>query len=246
MKAEQRKELETNALADRMGHLMQRVKTQPRRNSLYWVVGALTVVIVSFLVIRWFQVSRTENSLRWQQLDQQSLQGLSELIKNHGDSNPGKAARFQYAWLLFWEAGVKRLGVGNGVEGMERMEEAAGLYKKLAEECTDDEVWGPEALYGLAVIEETHAIMTIDALDSAKKLYENLAKQHPKTARGKLAEQWVADYDNAEKRNELRQFYQELHTSLNIPDLNALRRQLEQKQPLFPPKDGKDGKAKPK
>jgi len=38
MKAEQRKELETNALADRMGHLVQRVKTQQRRTTLYWVL----------------------------------------------------------------------------------------------------------------------------------------------------------------------------------------------------------------
>ena len=39
MKAEQRKELETNALADRMGHLVQHMKTQRPRATLYYVIG---------------------------------------------------------------------------------------------------------------------------------------------------------------------------------------------------------------
>ena len=38
MKAEQRKELETNTLADRMGHLMQRVKGGERRTFLFYFI----------------------------------------------------------------------------------------------------------------------------------------------------------------------------------------------------------------
>ncbi len=227
MKAEQRKELETNALADRMGHLVQRMKTQPRRSTLYYVLGGIAVMVIVFLIARWFQVSRQENSQRWFMINNGTKTYLEQLAVKEGETNPGKAARFQFAWMLYWEGGVKRLGVGNGSEAITRMDEAAELYKKLAQECASDPFWEPEALYGLAVIEETHAIQNLDALDSAKKLYEDLATKHKDSARGKLAADWVANYDNKEKKEQLQQFYQEMHTALGIVD-PALQERIEE------------------
>jgi hypothetical protein len=243
MKAEQRKELETNALADRMGHLVQRMKTQPRRATLYYVVGAVAIVIVLIVLIRWYQVDRLERAQQWILFGSSVDQNLIHLAQKFPETNPGKAARFQIAWMFYWETGVKRLGVGNGTEGMESLKRAAGLYKGLADECAGDKLWEPEAMYGLAVIEETRAIMNIDYLDRAKKMYEDLKAKYPDSARGKLAADWLTDYEKKEKRDELQQFYQEMHTSLNIIDLDALRKQLEQKKDLFPPlKDGKQTK----
>lgn len=237
MKAEQRKELETNALADRMGHLMQRMKTQPRRSTIYYVVGGLVLVIGIFILWRWVQTSRQENSMSWAMFDSGTQQNLVTLIKQSSDSNQGKAASFQFAWALYWDFGVKRLGVGDGgVSGMQAMDEAAKRYDDLAKECSGDKLWEPEAMYGLAVIEETKAIINIDAIDRAKKLYEDLKVKYPDSARGKLAAEWLNNADSKEKYNKLREFYQELHTALNVIDINALNRQFRQNKDLLQPK----------
>ena len=46
MKAEHRKELQTNALADRMGRFFQRMKARPRKKSVFlWFVVILVVVV---------------------------------------------------------------------------------------------------------------------------------------------------------------------------------------------------------
>lgn len=225
MKAEQRKELETNALADRMGHLVQRVKTQQRRTTLYWFLMVAGLLIALFLVFRWYQTSRTDNSRRWVGLEMGAPRmffpetpGLEELIgENLRQTNQGKAARFQVAWFLFWEQGIKRLGVESG-DALKKLESAGALYTKLAEDCADDPVWEPEALYALAVIEETRSVTDIKRLEDAKTRYEDLVKKHKESARGKLADQWLKDYDDPEKRRELESFYTEMRATLDIRD----------------------------
>jgi hypothetical protein len=228
MKAEQRKELETNALADRMGHLMQRMKTQPRRSAMYWVVGGIVLLVVAILTIRWFQVSREENSTRWRMLDLQSQRALQFLAsKDNADTNAGKAARFELAWLYYWEGGVKRLGV-DGNKALETLQDVAAEYRKLAEDCAGDPIWEPEALYGQAVIEETQAVVNLDHLEAAKRLYEDLATKHKDSARGKLAAKWVENYQSDKGKQELKDFYQQMQTALDIRDQNAFRKLLEQ------------------
>jgi hypothetical protein len=226
MKAEQRKELETNALADRMGHFVRRVKTQPRRATLYYVLGAVAIFVVFFFVFRTFQYNRTENSSRWQALYLGSVRELESLAKTSADTNQGKAAFFQLAWLQYWEFGVKRLGM-DGTAAMTNLQEASRLYSKLAEECEGDPVWEPEALYGMAVIEESKALQTSPVevskqLETAKARYEELAKKHPTSARGKLAREWVDNFDKESDRKELTRFYQDMRTVLDIRDPSLL------------------------
>jgi hypothetical protein len=227
MKAEQRKELETNALADRMGHLVQRVKTQQRRTTLYWFLMVAGLLIALFLVFRWYQTSRTDNSRRWVGLEIGArtmyfpeTPGLDALTKDYPETSQGKAARFQVAWFFYWELGIKRLGIESG-DALKKLETAGALYTKLAEECADDPVWEPEALYALAVIEETRSVQEIkvaEHLEVAKKRYEDLLKKHKESARGKLADQWLKDYEDPDKRLALESFYTEMRATLNIRD----------------------------
>jgi hypothetical protein len=238
MKAEQRKELETNVLADRMGHLVRRVKTQPRRASLYYVLAAIAVILIVFAIYRWYQFSRVEDAKRWAFLNFGTQDHLAELAKNETETNAGKAARFDLAWYLYWELGLKRLGHGDGGSGLENIDRAGAFYQKLATDCANDPIWEPEALYGLAVIEETHTVVNPEHLEKAKTRYEELAKKYPDSARGKLAAEWVKNYEKPEKKRELTEFYQELQTQLDIRDPAAMKRIIDQlKQKL--PKDTK-------
>src|SRR6266700_1921512 len=104
MKAEPRKELETNALADRMVHLVQRVKTQQRRTTLYWAIMVAVLFIVLFVAIRWHYTTRADSSHRWVGLEIGArkmyfpdVPGLADLSKEYPETNQGKAARFQEA-----------------------------------------------------------------------------------------------------------------------------------------------------
>jgi hypothetical protein len=218
MKAEQRKELETNALADRMGHLVQRVKTQPRRSTLYYVIGAAAIGITLIVAFQWYKSNQRQDSQRWQFVYVGARDLLDAVEKEAPDSNQAKAARFQEAWFLYWDAGIRMIGrKGKGQGAMGDLGEAEKQYRKLAEECKDDPIWESEAMYGLALIEETRAVAKSDALDSAKKRYEELANKHPKTARGMLAKEWLANYDDKSKKEELVQFYDEMRRSIDIP-----------------------------
>jgi hypothetical protein len=225
MKAEQRKELETNALADRMGHLMQRMKTQPRRATLYYVVGAIAILVVTVVVWRWFQVNRAENSANWFAFYNGTQPLLIDLARQTEGGNPSKAARFQFAWYMAYDLGLKRLGVANGTDALDRMDEAASLYRALAKECADDPIWESQAMYALAVIEENHTVQKADRLDAAKGLYEDLVKKYPESACGKLAKEWLDNFEKPDYRKGLIDFYMDMHSSLNIRD-PALEKQL--------------------
>ena len=232
MKAEQRKVLETNALADRMGTFMRRMKTQPGRSTLYWIVGGVAALLVVFLVFRWFQQSAADESQRWFFVDVGTRPHLSEVAKKDADTNAGKTARFQVAWLQYW-FGLKRLGMpGDNAQALQYLDGARDEYRKLAEDCAGDPVWEPEALYGMAVITETRAVLNIDALEEANKIYADLAKKHPESARGKLAKDWIDNFTSSDKRKELTAFYQEMNTALRIPDLEMQRRLLEMQRKL--------------
>ena len=53
MKAEHRKELETNVLANRMGRLLETAKQKPQRGTVMWILFGVAVLVVVFLVARW-------------------------------------------------------------------------------------------------------------------------------------------------------------------------------------------------
>ena len=74
MKAEHRKQLETNILADRLGKFVEGFKQGPSRTT--WIVaGAALVILLLFFIWRYFAASSEEkNSARWIKADE-ILQG---------------------------------------------------------------------------------------------------------------------------------------------------------------------------
>jgi len=220
MKAEQRKELETNALADRMGHLVQRMKTQQRRTALYYVVGAVALFAVMYIGFRWYASTKEAASQGWFNLHIGSKSFIDNLAEHPDTSgtNPGKGALFQYAWFRYWDLGVQLLGT-DGDQAVKHLAEAGLIYDELAKQCENDPLWEPEAMYGRAAVEETLAVQNLDHIEVAKKRYEELAKKYPDSARGELAKQWVENYEDTNKRKELVNFYADMRSTLKILDL---------------------------
>jgi hypothetical protein len=171
MKAEQRKELETNTLADRMGLVVQKVKGSQRRTFFIYLGVVAGVLFALFFAYRWWKTEGAQASLNWVQLHDGTKAQLDHLATLPNEQ--GKAARFQLAWFKYWEDGVKSLGV-NPHGGILSMKEARDEYQALAKLCKDDAVFEPQAMLGEAVCEESLAIQDRKRLVKAKELYEAL------------------------------------------------------------------------
>jgi hypothetical protein len=216
MKAEHRKELQTNILADRMGRMVQGLKERPKKRIFLYVVLGFAVVVGVLIFTRFRGTAALEESDRWSWLEDGFQPEMDKLREEYRETNAGKAARFQYAWLAIWDVGEKILG-GEPVKGLGDLEVAENYYLKLRKDCEGDPIWEPEALYGLAVIEETKAIRRKDRdkhLAEALKMYKNIADKHKASARGKLAAQRA---EALEKRaEEINNFYDELNVRLDV------------------------------
>jgi hypothetical protein len=176
MKAEHRKELHTNILADHLGKLYEGVKKGPQASSnAVWVVVGLLVAVAA----AWWYFHRT-GPLPWMELQNATDQRLADLAKDHRGTPLARIARFQEARKLL-ENG-QRLLAEFPEEALKDLADAGVRYEQLAQECTDDPILREEALLGAAVAEENQG-----HLDRAQELYERLAKAAPNSPWGQKA-----------------------------------------------------------
>jgi hypothetical protein len=235
MKAEHRKELETNTLADRMGVVMQRVKSGQRRTAFIYVVIALAVVVGLFVLYRWWTRSRLENSDQWVRIYDGSHMPLRDLALNHPDTPQGKVARFQIAWMTY-EQGIKVLGV-DPKDAILSFTHVKIEYDKLASDCKGDEIFEPQALLGRAVAAETLAIQTTKNLEEAQTFYQEVVEKYGKSAQGAFAQARLDQLKDRQKRLDLVGVYETLQKAMNVPTM-------QQPGHNFPFLDEKQKKAK--
>ena len=209
MKAEHRKELETNVLADRLGRVVTNLKQGPQRGTALYVVLGILVAALVFFSVRWYRVTKNENSEAWLMFEVGEMKGLED---NYPQSKPGQAWRFQRAWFTMWEHGIKKLGADQK-GAFENLENARRVFEDLKTEVAGDPVLEPEALYALAQIEETWAVKDRNHLQTAAEMYQDLAKAHPKSAYGELAAKRAEILTDETKRGEVARLYQELDTA---------------------------------
>lgn len=220
MKAEQRKELETNTLADKMGQMMQRVQTSPRRTYMTYGLIALAIAVAAFLGWRWWQQDVVERSAQWVIFYDgagMQMEGLGQL--KEANPNVSKAARFQLAWTNYWNFGIKMLGTDkNG--SILRLRDAAKEYGALAEECKDDsnKLFLLQALLGRAVCTETLAVEDTGNLKKATEYYEEIVKDFDKEkyAEAKYASERLEILKDERKRNDLAASYSQLQSILGV------------------------------
>jgi hypothetical protein len=234
MKAEHRKELQTNALADRMGRMVQRMKSKPDRRSVLWIVLAIGFAIVLIAFVFYRNNQRNTLSANWVDFAEGRLFGITRdnkiarmpLLSDYSTTKPGVAARFQLAWTFLWDRGLKFLGANPNI-ALENIAQAEKSFAQLAEECKDDPVLVPEAEYALAVIEESRAVMDREFLDKAISRYKAVESKHKESAAGKAAGQRARYL--ADNRGPVEEFY------VFMQQNTALFRSLEKMQQEQPP-----------
>src|SRR5205823_2510174 len=106
MKAEHRKELQTNLLADRVGRALQGARGVPGRRMVLFVLLGIVVFGGGILIwVIWTNSLRAQQD-RWVQFDEATdMTTLMDLGKEYAQTPQGKSARAQIAWIHLWEYG---------------------------------------------------------------------------------------------------------------------------------------------
>ncbi len=201
MKAEHRKELQTNVLADSLGRLVKNVKSGTTSSSLiYWIVAA----VVLLAIIAWYLYSGYSSRSRselWTKLDvaagTANLPELEAIAEQSRGSAAGRTARFQVARIRL-EEGLNSLGSEQRrAEALDNVEKARELYAQLIADTNDAPLLRQEAMMGVAKAEET--LIGIPKADGsaemrgtvaqALKYYEDLSNATPETFQTQAAKQ---------------------------------------------------------
>lgn len=196
MKADERKALETNVLADQLGRAMEGLKQPPPRSLLVYLVAA--VVLVALVgAFRWFyQSSTSTESHRWVKLDEAVFP--EQLTSLQEDADLAKSKQGTYVQLkearLKLSQGLRDLGA-TPKEAHARLTEAAERYEKLAKELARQPLLHQEALSGAAKANET-----LGELTTAIELYKKLADEYPSSALGQDAKKSVARLESDDGR----------------------------------------------
>jgi hypothetical protein len=208
MKAEHRKELETNALAERMGRMVQGMKQARQTRSLLWLV--LVVVAVGIVLFFWRRGTQRaeENARNWMVFADGLGSNLKQLIGEEPSSNQAKGAEYEFSYVILQNA-IRNLA-SEPTKALAQLNSVEQSYRELATLCKDDPVLLPEALFAQAVIEETRIIKDDDKWKSALAAYKLVADNHKDTAFGKLAAKRVEVLENSDKRKELLDVYRDL------------------------------------
>jgi tetratricopeptide (TPR) repeat protein len=200
MKAEHRKELLTNSLAQTLEHTVQRIKEGPSRNTIL-VLVVIALAVGLYFVWRWFSQSANESdSERWVQWDNLAVPAQVNTFlkeKDTEDTTQGRLARFLEARRRLLE-GDKDLGF-NRSTALENLREAAKLYGELAEQTADRPLLQQEAYLGAGKAAES-----LGDYDRAKDYYRKLVDKYPDSARGRSAKKQLERLDDPERARELK------------------------------------------
>jgi hypothetical protein len=209
MKAQHRKELQTNALADRLGRFLQTAKAGPSRTVV--VIWSL-ILLAAAVLLGWFgydHYAKKENSAETRELENASTRDDYKSIADaHPNTPAGRIARIQFARLSLRE-GIDHLYAGmpdDRAAAKKKIEEARDYYDKLAKDCKDTPLLAQECLMGAAKAREC-----LGDFNGALANYEQLAREHKDSFLGKEAETRAEALKDPDKRKQIEEFYKDMN-----------------------------------
>jgi tetratricopeptide (TPR) repeat protein len=208
MKAEHRKELMTNTLADRLGEAVHSMKEGPSRGTIF-VLAAVVIIVILVLIWHYLAASGEEtDSARWLKWDSVATpEQLKAFVENdkEAEGQQGRLARFEEARRSLYD-GLRQLGnAGTRKKALEELKRASDLYEKLAEECADKPLLHQQALMGAAKAFESRG-----EVEQARRYYQQLQSKYDKTVFGRDAADQLQRLDTAEQNGDLKAIKDEL------------------------------------
>lgn len=157
MKAEQRKEIETNSLI----HAVQKLRERVTGRTLYYVIGAAALVIGGILLYRYLtgEKSRARDAGLIQLVNADTPEKLKQGMEDHRGTVLGSIFKLQLARYYLLSEGLPRLGTDNSDDRKKAaasVEQARGYYLDLTGELKqgDEPALVQEAWLGAAQAEE--------------------------------------------------------------------------------------------
>ena len=196
MKTERRHELQTNELADWLGHSYQSAK--PFSKTILAVVVAVVVIAgTAWFLLTWSNAKRGE---AWQEYQvafssDDPDSHLRTLLEEHPNTPAGQAAKIYFADSAL-ESGIN-LQFTDRAEAQEKLEEALADYEEVAENAREP-VLEERATLGAAKANE--ALMR---LDGARALYEKVVQDFPNSLSAQMATDRLEDLN----RKSTQEFY---------------------------------------
>jgi hypothetical protein len=191
MKAEERKELETNILADKLGRMVKGAKRGPSRRGIFVFIVVVVAMVAGFIFLQMRRSETQANAARWKNF----LIGIPQFVKG---SEQDKLVRMRLAHQLMWQEGVNKLLVPNQMKtAMEAIKDAQSKYTEAARVFSEDPLLGGEANFHLGIIHELLCIEDPANTDAnfkeAVKYYHKAAKAwKPDSPLGKMAKDRIA------------------------------------------------------
>jgi hypothetical protein len=206
MKAQHRKELQTNVLADRLGRFLQSAKEGPSRTTV--VVWSL-LLLAAAVFLGWWGYSvyaKKENSAENREFEEAATRDQYKSIADkYPNTTAGRMALLQYARLASRD-GLERLYAvlpDDRAAAKKSLEQARDAYDKLAKECKDSPLLAQESLLGAAKARES-----LGDFDGALKNYRELANNFKDSYLAKEADSRAEALEDPVKRKEIEDFYQ--------------------------------------
>jgi hypothetical protein len=219
MKAEHRKELQTNTLADMLGRTVRKVRSGG--GGFSWFKATLVLIVMAgVLIYFWKRSSNAQaNAEAWAKIEYNDKRSMEELYQEN--NKQGQVAKFTLAYRVLWDTvnnvGKPGFGMGELIKTMQSKDESGSdrglmpFLMGLAEACKDEPERAAEAKYHLMVCQETLAVVDPAFLTQAKLSLEDLSKGDlGDTAYGMMAKKRLAQYNNPVEFAAIENFYKEL------------------------------------
>jgi hypothetical protein len=232
MKADHRKELQTNLLADRMGRLVQEIKAGPRSSSAFaWVIAVLVVVVLAGWY--WAGYQNARQSEEWVRLlndprseGRDSAAYYGGVARQTPGSLAGRTARFQQARALLNRGLMTFFSPDVHGQAVQDLANAGELYRRLLGECQGNAVLEQEALLAAGKIEETlsgepdrdNPDKKLGSLDRALAFYQRLTGSYPDSYEAKLAQKRIEELNDGATRSRMAEFYAKLAQYVKKPE----------------------------
>jgi len=194
MKAEHRKELQTNELADWMGRGLDSIKSDKRS----WTTGVLIVLLVGGAIgaAVYFLKGTGGSGDLWSKLNVATdTKELEKLAQDHPKTRVARAAHFEVARIQYQEGLHDLASPDLRASALTKLQKARELYEQLAGESKDSPQLSQEALMWIAKIDEAliNATMPdkpgekLSDVDRAIQSYQKLGQVTPETFQTKSA-----------------------------------------------------------
>jgi hypothetical protein len=222
MKAEHRKELQTNSLADFLGRTVYKVRSGGGGGFSWFKATLVLIVVAGVLIFFWRRSAIARNEAEaWAKIEFNDLKSLEELFQE--SNKQGAVAKFTLAYRLLWDTvnNVGKPGFGSRqlVDTMNK--DGRGLIPflgALAEEMKDQPERAAEAKYHIMTCYETLAAAEPAFLIKSKSSLEELSKgELGDTAYGMMAKKRLDQYNNPVEFAAIENYYKELRKRMDMP-----------------------------